>query len=258
MDKPRITALVVDDEAPARQRVVDLLRRDSGVEAIHEAATGPLALQAIRSLQPDLLFLDVQMPELDGLGVITAIGAEHLPLTVFVTAFDQHAIAAFEANALDYLLKPFSDQRFEATMLRARSRLDERGTRDFGERVMRMISSAPAGVATLDRLVVKVAGVSLLLNITDVEWIEGAGVYVMLHTAERQIIHRASLSDLESRLNPRCFIRIHRSAIVNIDRVSRMEPISHGEFHVVMKSGARVKLSRTYRAHLEMRLGQSL
>lgn len=258
MHNSRITVLVVDDESPARQRLMDLLRRESNIGVVHEATDGRGAVEAIRGLKPDLVFLDVQMPELDGLGVIEAIGAERMPLTVFVTAFDQHAIAAFEANALDYLLKPFSDGRFEATMARVRSRLDERGMREFGERVMRMISPLQPGAGTLDRLVVKAAGATRFLSVADVEWIEGAGVYVTLHTAGKEILYRSSLNDLESRLNPRFFIRIHRSAIINIERVSHLEPISHGEFDVVMKSGARVRLSRTYRAHLELRLGQPL
>ncbi|HYO82171.1 MAG TPA: LytTR family transcriptional regulator DNA-binding domain-containing protein [Bryobacteraceae bacterium] len=253
-----MTVLVVDDEAPARQRIMDLLRRETSIEAVHEATDGRRAAESIRSVKPDLVFLDVQMPELDGLGLVEEIGAQRMPLTVFVTAFDQHAIAAFEANALDYLLKPFSDERFETTMARARSRFDERGMREFGERVMRMISPAQTGAGTLDRLVVKAAGATRFLSVADVEWIEGAGVYVTLHTAGKEVLYRTSLSDLESRLDPRCFIRIHRSAIVNIDRVSHLEPISHGEFDVVMKGGARVKLSRTYRAHLELRLGQTL
>ena len=258
MSEPPIAVLVVDDEAPARRRVIDLLRGQPGIGAIHEAATGALAIEAILGLQPDLLFLDVQMPELDGLGDDEAIGPERLPLTVFVTAYDKHAIAAFEANALDYLLKPFSDERFEATMARIRSRLDERRKGEFGEHVMRMIAPCQPGAGLLDRLVVKAAGATLLLNVADLEWIEGAGVYVTLHVNGKEILHRTSLGDLEARLDPKCFIRVHRSAIVNIGKALRMEPISHGEFHVVMKSGARVKLSRTYRAHFESQLGQSL
>jgi len=257
-DPARVTVLVVDDEAPARQRVIDLLRREGNIAAIHEATDGRLAVEAIRSLEPDLVFLDVQMPELDGVGVIEVIGAERMPLTVFVTAFDQHAIAAFEANALDYLLKPFSDERFEATMTRVRARLDERGMREFGERVMRMISPGRWSEGTLDRLVVKSGGATRFLNAADIEWIEGAGVYVTLHIAGKEILHRASLSDLEARLDARLFIRIHRSTIVNLEKISQLEPVSHGEFEVVMKSGARVRLSRTYRAQLELRLGQSL
>jgi two-component system LytT family response regulator len=257
-DIPQFTVLVIDDEAPARSRICDLLRRETNIAAIHEATDGPLAIEAIHSFKPDLVFLDVQMPELDGLGVIDTIGAANMPLTVFVTAFDQHAIAAFEANALDYLLKPFSDERFEAAMARARERFGDKGMRDFGERVMRMMSPSPASTGILDLLVVKSAGATRFLSTSAIEWIEAAGVYVTLHTAGKQILHRAALTDLETRLDPHVFIRIHRSAIINIEMISHLEPASHGEFEVLMKSGARVKLSRTYRAQLEARLGQSL
>src|SRR5580698_7387198 len=153
-----IRVLVADDEAPARQRLIDLLRRDAQVAAIAEAADGEVAVHAIQMQRPDLVFLDVQMPELDGLGVIDAIGVAEMPLTVFVTAYDQHAIRAFEANALDYLLKPFSDERFEATMARAKARLDERSIGEFGQRVLRMVSAAPAENLPLDRLVVQSGG----------------------------------------------------------------------------------------------------
>jgi two-component system LytT family response regulator len=258
MHSSQITVLVVDDEAPARQRLTDLLRRENHITAIHEATDGRLAIEAIADFKPDLVFLDVQMPELDGLHVIESVGAERMPLTVFVTAFDQHAIAAFEANAVDYLLKPFSDERFASTMARVRSRLDERGIREFGESIMRMISPVQPPAGLIQRLVVKIAGATRFLNVAELEWIEGSGVYVNLHTGGKEILHRASLNSLEKRLDPQRFVRIHRSAIVNIDRVSRLEPMSHGEFDVVMRSGARVKLSRTYRAQVELRLGQSL
>ena len=255
-----LKVLVVDDEGPARQRVMDLLRPENPEWVIQEATDGRMAIDVIRSWCPDLVFLDIQMPEVDGLGVIEAIGVERMPLTVFVTAFDQHAITAFEANALDYLLKPFSDERFEATMARMRSRLDERGLREFGLRIMRCLAPeriAPDG--TLDRLVVKSSGTTRFLKSTDLEWIEGSGVYVTLHvTGGKAILHRTSLQELEARLDGRVFIRIHRSSIVNIEKVSHLEPVPHGEFQVVMLSGARIKLSRTYRAPLERRLGQSL
>lgn len=249
--------LVVDDEGPARQRVMDLLGPQC---VIQEATDGRMAIEAIRSWCPDLVFLDIQMPEVDGLGVIEAIGVERMPLTVFVTAFDQHAITAFEANALDYLLKPYSDERFEATIARVRLRLNERGLREFGQRMMRLLAPEPASaIGTLDRLVVKSGGRTRFLKPSDIEWIEGAGVYVTLHVTDgKAILHRTSLQELEARLDGRVFIRIHRSAIVNIEKVSHLEPISHGEFDVLMRSGARVKLSRTYRAPLEQRLGQSL
>lgn len=254
-----IRVLVADDELPARQRLMDLLRRDEQIEAVSEAADGQTAVEMIQKESPDLLFLDVQMPELDGLGVIGAIGAAQMPLTVFVTAFDQHAIRAFEANALDYLLKPFSDERFEATMVRAKSRLDERSMRDFGQRVMKMVSSAPpTPERRLDRLVVKSGGTTRFIRVIDIDWIEAAGVYVTLHVGGKELLYRAALNDLAEKLDPRRFVRVHRSALINIESILQLEPISHGEFEAVLKNGSRTRVSRTYRSQLEKRLGQPL
>jgi two-component system LytT family response regulator len=254
----RIVVLVVDDEAPARQRLVDLLRKDSQVGNIVEAENGVAAIDMIQNQRPDVVFLDVQMPELDGLSVIEVVGAEEMPLAIFVTAYDQHAIRAFEANALDYLLKPFSDERFEATMARVKSRLDERSMREFGQRMLQMVSNAPAPERCLDRLVVKSGGTTRFVRVVDIEWIEAAGVYVTLHVAGKELLYRAALHELAERLDPMRFVRIHRSAIVNIESILQLEPISHGEFEVVLKSGSRSRISRTYRLQLEKRLGQSL
>jgi two-component system, LytTR family, response regulator len=255
----RIHVLVADDELPARQRLVDLLRRDDQVASVSEAADGQTAAEMIQRQNPDLLFLDVQMPELDGLAVIDAIGAAEMPLTVFVTAFDQHAIRAFEANALDYLLKPFSDERFEATMCRAKARLDERSMKEFGQRVMKMVSAAPASPERrLDRLVVKAAGTTRFVRTVDIDWIEAAGVYVTLHVGGKELLYRAALNDLAEKLDPRRFVRVHRSALINIESVLQLEPISHGEFEAVLKNGSRTRVSRTYRVQLEKRLGQPL
>ena len=253
----RIRVLVVDDEAPARQRLVDLLRKDNRVANIVEVEDGMAAVNAIQQQQPDLVFLDVQMPELDGLGVIDAVGAGEMPLTVFVTAFDQHAIRAFEANALDYLLKPFSDERYEATMARVRVRVDGRALQEFNQRVLKLVSAAPAD-QPLDRLVVKSGGTTRFVRVVDIDWIEAAGVYVNLHVAGKELLYRAALNDLAARLDPVRFVRMHRSAIVNIDSIVQLEPISHGEFEVVLKNGSRSRVSRTYRTQLEKRLGQTL
>jgi two-component system LytT family response regulator len=204
------------------------------------------------------VFLDVQMPELDGLGVIDAIGAADMPLTVFVTAYDQHAIRAFEANALDYLLKPFSDERFEATMTRVKSRLDERSIGEFGQRILKMVAAAPATERRLDRLVVKSGGTTRFVRAIDIDWIEAAGVYVTLHVGGKELLYRAALNDLADRLDPRRFVRVHRSALVNIESIVQLEPMSHGEFEAVLKNGSRTRVSRTYRALLEKRLGQPL
>src|SRR4051794_37651717 len=251
-----LCVMVADDEAPARQRLIDLLRKDSQVAAIIEAADGPSAVELIRNRKPDLVFLDVQMPELDGLGVIDEVGAKRMPLTVFVTAYDQHAIRAFEANALDYLLKPFSDERLEATMARVKARLDERSIREFGQRILRLVSTAPD--RPLDRLVVKSGGTTRFVRVADIDWIEAAGVYVNLHVAGKELLYRAALNELAGKLDPGRFVRVHRSAIVNIESILQLEPISHGEFEVVLKDGSRSKISRTYRSQLEKRLGQSL
>jgi two-component system LytT family response regulator len=254
-----IAVLVADDELPARQRLMDLLRRDDQVASVTEAADGQTAVEMIQRNNPDLIFLDVQMPELDGLAVIDAIGAAQMPLTVFVTAYDQHAIRAFEANALDYLLKPFSDERFEATMTRAKARLDERSMKEFGHRVMKMVSAAPSTPERrLDRLVVKAGGTTRFIRVVDIDWIEAAGVYVTLHVGGKELLYRAALNDLAEKLDPRRFVRVHRSALINIESVLQLEPISHGEFEAVLKNGSRTRVSRTYRVQLEKRLGQPL
>jgi two-component system LytT family response regulator len=253
-----IRILVVDDEGPARQRLTDLLRQDCHVKSIIEAGDGQAAVRMIHSERPDLVFLDVQMPELSGIGVIEKIGAMSMPLTIFVTAYDQHAIRAFESNALDYLLKPFSDERLEATMARARARLGELKLREFGDGILQMISSQAPSRRYLDRLAIKSDGTIRFVRIADVDWIESAGVYVNLHVAGKELLYRASLSELTENLDPRQFVRVHRSAIVNVDSIVRLESLSHGEFEVVLRDGARSRVSRTYRSTLENRLGQSL
>ena len=253
-----LCVLVADDEAPARQRIIDLLRRDSQVGAIIEASDGLAAVEIIQNRTPDLVLLDVQMPELNGLEVIAEVGAERMPLTVFVTAYDEHAIRAFEANALDYLLKPFSDERFEMAMARVSVRMDERSVREFGRGILRMMSAAPAADLPLDRLVVKSGGSTRFVRVADIDWIEAAGVYANLHIGGKEVLYRAALNELAARLDPVRFVRIHRSAIVNIESIVHLEPISHGEFEAVLKDGSRSKISRTYRRQLEKRLGQSL
>ncbi|HEY2404180.1 MAG TPA: response regulator [Steroidobacteraceae bacterium] len=245
--------LVVDDEAPARQRLMDILRKDASVASVLEAADGVAAVTTIERERPDLVFLDVQMPELDGLGVIEAVGPAEMPLTVFVTAYDQHAIRAFEANALDYLLKPYSDERLEATLARVRTRLTETQAGNL----LRLVA-APRAARYLDRLVVKSAGVTRFLRVDEIDWIEGAGIYVNLHVAGKSLLYRSALTQLAASLDPERFIRVHRSAIVNIDSIVQLDAVSHGEFDVTLRDGSVARISRTYRALLEQRLGQPL
>jgi two-component system, LytTR family, response regulator len=254
----QIRVLVVDDEKPARQRLIDLLRNDSQVGDILEAENGVAAVDTIQRERPDLVFLDVQMPELGGLEVIDAVGPQQMPFTVFVTAYDQHAIRAFEVDALDYLLKPFSDERYEAAMARLKARLNERGLREFGKHMLDLVSRLPTRDGWLDRFVVKSGGTTRFVRAADIDWIEAAGVYASLHVGGKELLYRASLHDLVEKLDPMRFIRIHRSAIVNIESVLHLEPLSHGEFEVVLKNGSRTRVSRTYRTQLEKRLRQPL
>jgi two-component system LytT family response regulator len=229
------------------------------VGVIQEAANGIEAVAAIRAHAPQLVFLDIQMPELDGFGVITNLGAARMPATIFVTAYDRYAIRAFEANALDYLLKPFSDERFELALDRASSRIARESFDDSADRLDALLrNDGSGGRRYLDRLVVKRKSCVELLCCSDIDWIEAQGMYVSVHVGRTAILHRASLNDLERALNPLEFTRIHRSAIVAIDRIARLEPHSHGEFVAVLNDGARLRVSRTYRSALEARLGQSL
>jgi two-component system, LytTR family, response regulator len=254
----RIRVLVVDDEEPARQRLTDLLKRDPQVATVFQAVNGKAAVEMIGREALNLVFLDVQMPELDGLQVIEVVGVGAMPLTIFVTAYDDHAIRAFEANALDYLLKPFSDERFEAALARAKTRHDELSLREFGLSALRMLATRSQAGRYLDRLVVKGSGTTRFIRVADIDWIEGAGVYVNLHIAGKELLYRSALSELAGHLDPMRFTRVHRSSIVNIDSIFELQPISHGEFEVVLKDGYRLRVSRTYRTQLEERLGQSL
>jgi two-component system, LytTR family, response regulator len=259
MPKPEgMTVLVVDDEAPARLRLTDLLRQNTRIRSILEATNGLEAVSLIQTEKPDLVFLDVQMPELNGLGVIETIGPSNMPLTVFVTAYDQHAIRAFETNALDYLLKPFSDERLESTMQRVEAMLSDRKMREFGQSVMQMMSGQATPGQYLERIALKASGGVELIPTAEIDWIESSGVYVTLHVATRNLLHRTSLNELSASLDPSTFVRVHRSAIVNVSGIVRLEPLSHGEFELVLKCGARPRLSRTYRPSLEKWLGHSL
>jgi two-component system LytT family response regulator len=253
-----IRVLVVDDEAPARQRLHDLLSRDAQVGGIEECANGSVAVEMIKNDRPDLVFLDVRMPGLSGFDVVETIGADNMPLTIFVTAYDKHAIRAFEANALDYLLKPFSDERFETALARVKARLEDQNLRAFGRQLLELASKSSLPDERWDRLVVKSGGTTRFVRIADIDWIEAAGMYVNLHVGGKELLYRAGLQEIADKLDPQRFVRVHRSAIVNIDSIVQLEPISHGEFEVVLKNGSRSRVSRNYRMELERLLGQSL
>jgi two-component system LytT family response regulator len=250
--------LIVDDEQPARQRLRELIDNDRDVREIIEVENGLDAVEAILQSEPDLVFLDVQMPGLDGLGVIDTIGIERMPVTVFVTAFDQHAVRAFESAATDYVLKPYGDERMEAAISRAKARLDDENVRAFGQSMLELLDGRRQNSAYLDRIVIRERDKTNLIRVESIDCIESAGVYVALLVGRERVIHRATLSELIGRLDPRRFVRVHRSAVVNIDSILHLEPATHGEFDLVLRGGQRIHVSRTFRPLLEARLGQSL
>ena len=265
MKRPeQICVLVVDDEAPARRRLMDLLASDRDVGRVLEARNGVAAVTLIQDEQPDIVLLDVQMPGLDGFGVIDALGAENMPLTVFVTAYDQFTLQAFEADAVDYLLKPFGDARYEKTMKRAKKRLDEirAGTSGdagvVGPELLKLVAKRAQPGEIWDWIVVKTRTATRLLMTQDIDWIEAAGVYVTVHAGGEEFLYRAGLAAVASRLDPFRFVRIHRSSIVNLKSVAFLERRSHGEFDVVLKNGTQLMMSRNYRADVEAMLGQPL
>lgn len=232
----KIRAVVVDDEPMARANLKVLLARDSDVKLVSECGSGVEALREIRSKRPDLVFLDVQMPECDGFDVLEQLGANLPPALVFVTAYDQYALQAFEAGALDYLLKPFDNARFLRTLQRAKDRIGAGKTK------------------RAERLPIKNAGGVLFLTIAEIDWIEAADYYVCLHVGTQLHLLRRSMADVESELDPAQFCRIHRSAIVNLERVRRLETDEDGGTDVVLTSGACLSVSRRYRKELQNRL----
>ena len=250
--------LIVDDEQPARQRLRELIDNDRDVREIIEVENGLDAVEAILQKQPDIVFLDVQMPGLDGLGVIDTIGIERMPVTVFVTAFDQHAVRAFESAATDYILKPYGDERMEAAFSRAKARLDDENVREFGQSMLKLLDGRRLNSTFLDRIVIRERDKTHLIRVDSIDCIESAGVYVALHVGRERVVHRATLSELIGRLDPRRFVRVHRSAVVNIDSILHLEPATHGEFDLVLRGGQRIHVSRTFRPLLEARLGQPL
>lgn len=240
------TVLIVDDEPLARAGLRALLERDSGVAAIHEAANGAEAIAAISAHAPDLVLLDVQMPGVDGLGVVAAVGADRMPATIFVTAHDEHAILAFELNAVDYLLKPVTEERFGLALQRARARARQAGLPDERLRIAELLETLASPVRGVRRLAVKSAGRTVFVDVDDVDWIEAAENYVQLHAGRASHLLHVPLSTLERSLDPARFLRIHRSTIVQIPRIAELVPGLHGEFVVVLRDGTRLDSGRTY------------
>ncbi len=250
-----IRTLIIDDERPARAKIRRLLAEASDVEVVGEAADGRAALAAIRERDPDLVFLDVQMPGLDGFGVLAELEPEALPVVVFVTAFDEYAVRAFEVNALDYLLKPVDPERFQRLLERVRRHF-EPGSPALDERIERLLRQVGRAPRFLERVLVTSDGRSRFLKLVEVIRIESARNYLVLHAGPERHTVRGSLGGLEAQLDPQKWLRINRSEILQIDRIAHLEPWFHGEYRVLLDDGTRSTWSRRYLARADEILGR--
>jgi len=260
----KIRTLIVDDEPLARRNLRVLLERDAQIEILEECRNGREAVKAIKNLTPDLIFLDIQMPEMDGFDVLAHVGPEQIQAIIFVTAFDQYALKAFDVHALDYLLKPFDDERFARALERAKSQIAAREIDKLSKRLFALLeereSERKGSIQEehyLTRLMIKASNRMVLLKVEDIDFIEADGNYAKLHVGRKAHLLREKMHDLEGRLDPAKFVRIHRSVIVNLDRIKEMQPHFNGDYIVVLVDGQQLRLSRTRREHLESRLNIS-
>ncbi|MEW6367579.1 MAG: LytTR family DNA-binding domain-containing protein [Acidobacteriota bacterium] len=244
-----IRVLIVDDEPWACKRIAGLLKDEPSIEIVGECADGEDAIARITELSPDLVFLDVQMPGVDGFDVIEAVGPEKMPLVIFATAYDKYALRAFDAHAVDYLLKPFDEDRFQRALARARKELQGGALAAQGS-LRTLLDALRSERKYLQRLVVKSGGRVLFLKATEVDWFEAAGNYITLHVGKDEYLLRETMNGLEPKLNPDQFVRIHRSTIVNLDRVKEMHPWFQGEQVVMLKDGKQLTVGRAFRDRL--------
>jgi two-component system LytT family response regulator len=248
------SAVIVDDEGPSRSRIRQLLGAEPDFQVIGECRNGRQAVELLRRSPPDVLFLDVQMPEMDGFAVLDAVAPKQIPAVVFVTAHDKYAIHAFEVRAIDYLLKPFDRERFRDTLERARTRVASATAAELGDRLRGLLSSL--GPSARERIVIRNSGRVTLLDTAAIDWIEAADNYVCLHCGTARHVIREKMNALEARLDGRCFVRIHRSFIVNLDRIAEMRPWFRGDYLVLLRDGTRLRMSRSYRESLKALLAE--
>lgn len=247
----RIRTIIADDEPLARRGIRAQLKNEKDFEIISECRNGHEAVKTIETESPDLVFLDVQMPELDGFGVVDAIGPARMPAVIFVTAYDRYALRAFEVHALDYLLKPFDDDRFAGALQRARRHIERKDIDDLGRRLQGLLDDLQPRNKYVDRLVIKSAGRIFFLSVAEVDWIEAADNYVRLHAGSESHLLRETMNNLEKKLDPNQFLRIHRSRIVNIQRVKELRPLFRGEYDILLKDGTRLETGRGYRDRIQ-------
>ena len=247
----RIRTVIADDEPLARRGIRAHLNLEKDIEIVSECRNGREAVAAIEADSPDLVFLDVQMTELDGFGVVEAVGVDRMPPVIFVTAYDRHALKAFEVNALDYLLKPFDTERFAKALKRAKAQIEHRQISDLSRRLQTLIDDLKTDRKYAERLVIKSAGRIFFLSVDEIDWIEAADNYVRLHAAREAHLLRETMNSLEKRLDPEQFIRVHRSRIVNTQRVKELRPLFRGEYDITLKDGTRLETGRGYRDRVQ-------
>jgi two-component system LytT family response regulator len=241
-----IRALIVDDEPLARKRVAQFLAGEPGIEVVGECSDGVEAVHAVEELRPELVFLDVQMPEMDGFDVVAALG-ERMPTVIFATAFDEFALRAFNANAVDYLLKPFNAERFHAAVERARDRIGRGDQAALARQMRSLLDTLQPGRRYPERLVVRVGPKIVFVRVADVDWVASEANYVRLHVGGRSYLLRETLSSLVERLSPEDFIRIHRSTVVNVNRIKEIHPMFKGTYHIRLEDGTELTSTLTYR-----------
>lgn len=254
----KIRVLLVDDEALAREMIREMLESDRDAEIIGECINGEEAITAIKEHAPDLIFLDVEMPEASGFKVLENVKNGHMPHVIFVTAYDQYAVRAFEVHALDYLLKPFDRERFEASWQRAKEQILKEKSGRLDERILTLLEELKAESKYLERLVIKAGGRVFFLEAGEIDWIEAEGNYVSVHSGKKSHLLRETISSLEAQLDPKKFRRVHRSSIVQLDKIKELQPWFHGEYRIILHSGAQLMLSRNYRENLQEALGKVL
>ena len=246
-----IRTVIVDDEPLAREGIRRLLSRDRDIDIVDECSDGVHAVEVIKQQVPDLVFLDVQMPEIDGFGVVQALSSGHMPLIIFVTAFDRFALHVFDVHAQDYLLKPVDPQRFHAALAKAKDALNKRRLDETNQKLLHLLEDLKTRNSFPSRIPIRSDGKLYFLQLQEIDWIEAAGDYVRIHARGEKHILRETMKSFESSLDPNKFVRVHRSTIINIDQLKELQPFFHGEYCAIMKDGTKHNVSRTYRERIE-------
>ncbi|HKG21098.1 MAG TPA: LytTR family DNA-binding domain-containing protein [Blastocatellia bacterium] len=242
----------------ARERIREMLRADPQIEVIGDCSNGDDAIEAVKTFRPDILLLDIQMPGTDGFGVLEALDPQDIPCVIFITAYDQYAVKAFEVYALDYLLKPFDRERFTRAIERGKQHVLKERNSSLNDRVLAVLNEIKNKPEYLERLVIRTNGHIFFIKTEEIDWLEAEGNYVRLHSGKESYLLRDAISSLENQLDPKRFLRIHRSAIVNINRIQELQPWFHGEYRVILQDGVQLTLSRSYRDKLNELVGKSL